>query len=118
MKAIRVKLLPEIHYYDIDARKIVLEGISYKTSNPDLYVSGLGYVDLKIPKHYKNIVHNATKASKQGTIALILDALYKGTFDEQTIKTISNKIFGDKNYSTDLIIFDTSDNLTIMYRNK
>ena len=94
-----VRILPEIHYSEVDIRKQL--GLPDK-KNPDLIV-GNTFVDVKSPFASSNIVTNANRACKQNAIACITDHLCY--IDKKNVETFARKVLKDENYTKDTVFF-------------
>ena len=84
-----------------EGRRKIYPGIQSKCT-PDLYIEGIGYVDVKSPLEFSNITGNAIHASKaQESYACItthnFDITTKG------IATKVQEIFNGKNYKHDIV---------------
>ena len=94
-----VRILPEIHYSEVDIRKQL--GLPDK-KNPDLIV-GNTFVDVKSPFASSNIVTNANRACKQNATACITDHLCY--IDKKNVETFARKVLKDENYTKDTVFF-------------
>ena len=90
-KSNRVLIMPEIHAKETEIRKIL--GVPNATKIPDLKVAN-GWVDVKSPKNYRNIMRNAHQASEQGAIACITDDRIE--IDENVLLRLSGKDIGER----------------------
>lgn len=93
-KANKVLIMPEIHAKETEIRKIL--GVPNATKIPDLKVAE-GWVDVKSPKGYRNIIHNANLAAAQGAIACITDD--RISLNLRMLPKLSKNILQNKFYS-------------------
>lgn len=89
----KVLIMPEIHAKETEIRTRL--GVPAEKKIPDLKVAN-GWVDVKSPKNYRNIIRNAHQASKQGAIACITDDRIE--IDGGAMTSLSKKILESKFY--------------------
>jgi phage protein len=100
--------LPEIPRIFQDGRKKVYTELPKESNaNPDLYIEGLGYVDVKSPKKIMNSCSNANKASKhQYACVCLTDHEFKGhPITERQIQDRNNAIWESEDYTHDYIFW-------------
>lgn len=91
-----VEMLPEIHKSETEIRrKIGLKG----NANPDLHTSKHGFVDVKSPFSYKNIISSAIDASRQSAIVCITDD--HTIIKESELEQLSRRILNNEKYTKD-----------------
>lgn len=112
--------LPEIAKFFPDERKKIYKGLpSTSLANPDLYVEGLGYIDVKSPKRTVNVCRNANHASsKQHACVCITDDCFEngGVITEKQIEDRTNAIWKSPEYLHDYILWVIKGELRIYKR--
>lgn len=113
------KINPRVSENSIVGRKTIYPGIVSKAT-PDLFVEGIGYIDVKSPKRRDKIVKNANHASnEQEAYACITDHEYKdGEISLEFAREKSNKIFDNEKYHHDKVFWVIKGKLYTYYRPK
>ncbi|MCQ2960651.1 MAG: hypothetical protein MJ198_10785, partial [Bacteroidales bacterium] len=102
-----ITMNPEVNYKEeIGRAKIYPYFEKGDRANPDLFIEGLGYVDVKSPENINNIVSWGLKASiKQHAAVCITDLRLKKTISTKQIHDRTMLLFDNSNYSFDYVLW-------------
>ena len=112
------RINPEIPKAFIEERKKIFDSLPEDCfANPDLWVDGIGFVDVKSPKKVMNCCSNANHASKQQHACVCLtDHCFKKKPTEKQIEDRNKAIWDSPDYHYDYVFWMVEGTLRIYKR--